>query len=197
MVKVRSYYGSYYTAYPTLVKSYATGVGTCTKNTAGVNQWCGFDSSNAVKCETGANCTEARNNFCSRHGPGGKCGGGGGGSTSTGIAVPVGGSTSLTKAALGGDDSPASKAADNIGKFLDDTAHGSPGSNPVSGCVNCNDDWWNPGQWGCQLGKMGCEFQQAIGGSANGLQQFFKDNIIFIAGGLIGFLFLAKMFRVI
>lgn len=32
------------------------------------------------------------------------------------------------------------------------------GSNPASGCNNCDNDYLNPGNWACQIGKLSCEF---------------------------------------
>jgi hypothetical protein len=196
--RVFTRYGSYYTAYPNIPSSYAVAAnGNCNKNVKGQTVWTGIVANkNGVDIYGsgfGNNCDEARSDFCQKNGG---CLGKTGQKPIVGTAEPFGGSESFTKAALGGNDTPASKAVDSVGKTIDDATHGDPGKNAVSGCTNCNGDWWNPGNWGCQLGKMGCEFQQAVGGTGNGIQQFLKDNIIFIAGGFVGIIILSKLLKV-
>lgn len=166
--------------------SYLAGVGTCTNG----NRWCGLTDNDIVKCVTGKNCSDARTQFCKQFGKGGNCIGlsaTASGSPNVGVAKPVGGSASITKAALGGDNNPVAKASDSIGKAIDTGISGKTDpndKNPVSGCPNCGPDWLNPGQWGCVLfSKPICEFQAAANGGWNGLVKFFGDNALWIVGG--------------
>lgn len=199
--RVFTRYGSYYTAYPTLPPtSYAAAaVGNCNPNAKGQMVWTGIikheNGHDVYASGFGKNCDEARKDFCGKYpciGPGSK-------------------PSDLNDFKPSGKSSPVEEAVNSVRDKLTGGGGGSssggggggdssaapsdPGKNPISKCENCGDDWWNPGQWGCQLTKIGCEFGAAVSGTGNSLQEFFKDNIIFIGGGLVAVILLFKFIR--
>lgn len=123
---------------------------------------CVNDSPNADMCEF------ARTAFCKKNNCGGnQIDGKGQGPT----AEPVGGSTSLTKAVLGGDKNPVANTVNNfLNSVTGVSENGSSGGgggqcdkDPATGCCNCGADWYNPAQWACQFQKLGCEMGHGFG----------------------------------
>jgi len=199
--RVFTRYGSYYTAYPTLrhTTSYATAAnGNCNVNVKGQTVWTGIikneNGHDVFGSGFGKSCDEARTDFCSKFpcvGPGSK-------PSDINVFKPSGKSSPLEEGinairnvftGSGGSGGSSSSSSSPSAPPSD------PGKSPVSGCTNCGGDWWNPGNWACQLGKMGCEFGAAASGTGNGIGNFFKDNIIFIGAGLVGVILLFKFIR--
>ena len=195
-MKVQTRYGSYYTAYPTLhpttTTSYVTTVDGCDQVGAVFSY-----PPNQANHSIGSTCAEAKQKFTNPLGEKSQTTAdrknlnpASGDNTPSTLAKQQA-ALDKQKAAspLGGIPTPNLPGSGSISKS------GDPGKNPVSGCNNCHDDWWNPAQWFCQAGKVGCEFQAAIGGTGNGIQQFLKDNAIFIGAGLVGIILLFKFIR--
>jgi len=183
---------------PPYYQSYATH-SNCTPLGHGSFRWCGDAGNDTTKCETGTSCKDARQTFCNRHGPGGgKCYGDPGAPRSSqqkGIPThqkgvrPLGGSLKSNILTGGGNDSLVGPTVDNAARrfFQGNTAP--PSKNPASQCDNCGNDWWNPGQWACQIKKAGCEAASAAGKGFGGIPW----TLIAIGGG--GLLLLLILLR--
>ena len=173
-------------------RSFATAAtGNCNKNVKGEWCWTGITNDKTIggtkthiyDSVCGKDCNEARSKFCQKQGG---CLGTTGQKPIVGVADPVGGSTSLTKAVLGGDNSPV---ANTVNNFLNSSG-GTPSVNPASGCQNCGSDTWNPANWGCQLGKLSCEFTHSVGGTFGDFGQYIP--YIAIGGAAILLIVLLK-----
>jgi hypothetical protein len=151
----------------------------CTPLGHGSFQWCGDAGNDTTKCATGTSCSDARQTFCNRHGPGGgKCYGDKGAPRS---AQQMGQKTHQKGAdQLGGP---------SLGGLLGGGPTDKPSRDPGTPCENCGNDWWNPGQWTCQFGKLGCEIQNGTGKIFGG---FPLPLIALAGGGIILLLILIK-----
>jgi hypothetical protein len=163
-------------------------------------QWCGDAGNGTVKCATGTSCSDARQTFCNRHGPGGgKCYGDKGAPRSSQQlghkihhtdANPLGGS-STSNVLTGGshDGGLVGGPLDNLARMFQKGNTAGSSKDPGTPCDNCGNDWWNPGQWACQFGKLGCEAQHGAGKIFGG---FPLPLIALAGGGIILLLILIK-----
>jgi hypothetical protein len=197
MNKVRTRYGSYYTAFPAF--SYATS-SECPDAGNGLVKY----PASGSKYGTGKTCDAAKAAYQKAYGkiPVSKPGTGGTDADRTGLN-PASGNNQPSTIVSQQQAFNQQAAAHNLpsvnlpgpGSLV--KTPGSDDSLSPAGCHNCGDDWWNPGQWGCVLfAKPACEAGKAWDNGWDGIRKFLGDNAIWIAGGgIIAIVFIMALMK--